>query len=434
MLWQRMFIVSLVMGTLVAGAHSQNVVSTPGAVLLSFQAHKLYQEQKFAESAQLYGRAIDLGIKNSDYIYNAACAASLSGDVPGAFKYLNRAISSGYRNPDNMKADADLVALHTDPRWPDLLRRAAQNQQRWLDQHRDPEKAALVTSDIPAFWKVFDQLDSAKNPEELFNTEYFDAGSVGLQDFVASRIGSAKDLLATIRSTHGYYSSARNSTLQIASMEPRIRASFRRLKELYPDAVFPDTYFVIGKMNSGGTNSNNGLLIGAEMHARTANTPFDELSDWLKGVLRPVEDIPRIVSHELIHAQQKNHGNKLLDQVIHEGSADFVGEIIWGGRLDMPYMHYGCAHEAELWREFQQNLNRTETKGWLYEGSSADRVADLGYFLGYRISQAYYEQAKDKKQAIAGILQVSDFNEFLKTSGYGDHWIAGHSAMGGCSK
>ena len=306
MLWLRMVILSLITGAVIACAQSHESPTEPDVVALSRQAYKLYQEKKFAQSVQLYRRAIDLGIKDPGSIYNAACATALSGDLPGSLKYLNRAISSGYKDADNMKLDADLMALHPDPRWPKLLQRTSQNQQRWLDQHRDPEKAALVTSDIPAFWKVFDQLDNTKHPEVLLNTEYFNAGSVGLQDFVESRIRSAEDLLASIRSSHKYYESARDSTLRIASMEPGIRASFRRLKELYPDAVFPDTYFVVGRMSTGGTTSNNGLLIGAEMYARTANTPLDELSDWLKGALVPVEDIPRIVSHELIHAQQKS--------------------------------------------------------------------------------------------------------------------------------
>jgi hypothetical protein len=422
-------VLGLAAAVTVAGAQSHSVQSDSlGSVALSRQAYKLYQEKQFAKSAQLYRQAVDLGLKDSGNIYNAACALALSGDLPGSLTYLSRAMAAGFRDPDHMKVDADLAALHTDPRWPDLLQRAVQNQQRWLEQHRDPEKVALVTSDIPAFWKVFDRLDRVKNPEALVDSEYFDAGSVGLQDFVASRIGSAQELLVVVRARRKYYSSARESTLRIATMEPAIRAGFRRLKELYPDAIFPDTYFVIGKMNSGGTTSSNGLLIGAEMHARTATTPVDELSDWLKGIVDPVEDIPRIVCHELIHVQQKESGKKLLDFAIHEGSADFIGEMIWGGKLDMPYMRYGRAHEAELWREFQQKMNATERTGWLYDGDSATRVADLGYFVGYRISQAYYEQAKDKKQAIADILTVSDFDSLLRASGYGDRWIAQHSA------
>ena len=50
-----------------------------GAVALSCQAHKLYDEKQFAQSAQLYRRAVELGIKSSDEIYYAACALARSG-------------------------------------------------------------------------------------------------------------------------------------------------------------------------------------------------------------------------------------------------------------------------------------------------------------------------------------------------------------------
>ena len=47
-----------------------------------------------------------------------------------------------------------------------------------------------------------------------------------------------------------------------------------------------------------------------------------------------------------------------------------------------------------------------------------DRPADLGYYIGYKIAEAYYKNAADKKQAVKDILEIKDFNEFLKASKY----------------
>ncbi len=46
--------------------------------------------------------------------------------------------------------------------------------------------------------------------------------------------------------------------IDVAKAEPAIREAFRKLKDLYPEAVFPDVYFVIGRFNSGGTASRHG--------------------------------------------------------------------------------------------------------------------------------------------------------------------------------
>ena len=95
--------------------------------------------------------------------------------------------------------------------------------------------------------------------------------------------------------------SARDNTLKAADYEPAIRTSFARLKELYPDAVFPDVYFVIGRMNTGGTIGRNALVIGTEMYGLSESFPKDSLSAWHRAVLSSPDGIPAIVAHELIH-------------------------------------------------------------------------------------------------------------------------------------
>ena len=61
----------------------------------------------------------------------------------------------------------------------------------------------------------------------------------------------------------------------------------------------------------------------------------------------------------------------------------------------------------------------TDASNWLYQGDKAkDRPADLGYYIGYKICEAYYAHAVDKKQAIKDILEIKDFNQFLSASRY----------------
>ena len=93
----------------------------------------------------------------------------------------------------------------------------------------------------------------------------------------------------------------------------------------HPDAEFPDVYFLIGRMNSGGTTSDNGLLMGTEICGRTEKMPIDELSDYFRKVLKPIDEIPFIVVPELIHFQQKysTETTTLLSQSILERSSDF---------------------------------------------------------------------------------------------------------------
>ena len=53
------------------------------------------------------------------------------------------------------------------------------------------------------------------------------------------------------------------------------------------------------------------------------------------------------------------------------------------------------------------------------KSASSTRPADLGYYVGYKITQAYYTRQSDKRRALKDILQIGDFAKFLQASGYG---------------
>ena len=171
--------------------------------------------------------------------------------------------------------------------------------------------------------------------------------SVGVRDFIPGRIMSAEDLASYVRSHRAAYDSLHAGNADITRADPAIRAAFRRLKALYPPAVFPDIYFVIGRHNSGGTSTDHGLLIGAEMYP-------DPMA------------LPPIVSHELIHFQQHGPSRTLLEQSFNEGAADFLGEMISGAQINSAKQQYGLAHEAELWKEFSARFDDKNTSPWLY--------------------------------------------------------------------
>ena len=308
---------------------------------------------------------------------------------------------------------------------------AAQGASKPEKINHDPNAAKLVTADIDNFWRAYALASAASTPEQreqIYQREYLDKGTTGLKDFIEARIKSAKNLRLAIEKHPKYYASLKAVTPRLTRMEPAIRASLRRLKDLYSDAVFPDVYFLIGVMNSGGTTGDSGLLIGAEMLGKTEQTDMSEMNSWHQSVLGTVDELPGIVAHELIHYQQADEGTTLLGQAIHEGTADFVGEMISGQTINKHLRAYGDAHEAELWKEFSEKMNGKDLSHWLYEGDeSKDRPADLGYYMGSRIAEAYYERAVNKKQAIRDILLVKDYSALLRDSHYADKF-AGASA------
>lgn len=284
----------------------------------------------------------------------------------------------------------------------------------------NPDAAKIVMSDIEHFWKAYEKA-KPENDLIVYRDEYLKKGSVGLNEFQRIRIGSSCGLVDVINAHPKYYASLRQSSAKVETYKPQMTAAFRKLKEIYPEAVFPDVYFVIGRMSSAGTLTDKGLLIGVDMFGKTDEKSLEEMNDWRKAVVAKIERIPVIVAHELIHYQQKNSpGNQtLLARSIGEGAADFVGELIAGGNIN-PHLHeYGNPLEKQLWLEFKKEMNGTDVSNWLYQGEKAkDKPADLGYYMGYKIAESYYKNSADKKQAVKEILEIKDFQKFLADSKY----------------
>lgn len=265
----------------------------------------------------------------------------------------------------------------------------------------DPDSAIFLTQDIDRFWKAFDAFkkDTTVNP---FQKDYLDVGSAGVQSFIRDRIRSADNLWKVAKRKSNDYEKVRATTLRMKEKEKQCRSAFYALKYWYPDASFPPVYFVIGAWNSGGTSTEEGLMIGAEKQT-------------------DVDNVPYIVAHELIHFQQKHWPQEptLLQQSILEGAADFLGELISGGNINTVAMHYGDAHEEALCREFVARMDSTNYKDWLYGVTKKDdRPNDLGYWIGYRITEQYFKNAANKHQAVREILNITDFKAFLKQSGF----------------
>jgi uncharacterized protein YjaZ len=97
--------------------------------------------------------------------------------------------------------------------------------------------------------------------------------------------------------------------------------------------------------------------------------------------------------------------------------------LISGKSSNPDLLVWGDAHQADLWAPFIRDNEKGDWGVWLYDGNKAKARGmpkDMGYYIGYKISEAYYKQAADKKQAIKDILEIKEIQQFLKKSGYSD--------------
>jgi uncharacterized protein YjaZ len=180
-------------------------------------------------------------------------------------------------------------------------------------------------------------------------------------------------------------------------------------------------------MNTGGTISNNFVLIGTEIITSTKQMDLSEFEhNEYRKIFEGSEDlqtkIKNIVAHECVHTQQAKtidpDGIKceLLQRVLREGSADFIAELV-SGNLKMN--EYGEKNEKQIWTDFKNELCNEDSNNWLYNSSTIkDKPADLGYFVGYKIAKEYYINTQNKKQAVNDIIEITNPIKFLELSKY----------------
>ena len=249
----------------------------------------------------------------------------------------------------------------------------------------------LVTSDIENFWKAYDASQPG-NREEAFQKLYLDAGSPGLKDFVKLRISSAQALAAAVDKQYPkFYASVRPYTLRVESQRAAILKSLDRFRELYPEADFPPVYFLIGRLTSGGTTSDRGLLIGTEVNSLGPDVDVSEIDPPFRLAMGPVDRLPLIVVHELTHTQSREPNipgvGGLLGGCVREGAADFMTELVAGSSINAHVKEWAEPRREELFQRLAKDraANKDDYSKWMYNYSRVtNEPADLGILIGAR--------------------------------------------------
>lgn len=294
----------------------------------------------------------------------------------------------------------------------------------------DPAQAQLVTEDVDRYWRAYEAGGRAGSTA-AFQQRYLDSATAGLQDFIGLRQLTATSLVQVAAAYPSYLEAVRGwwrTTPDRNTVLNTIRANYATLKSRYPEAIFPPVTVLVGRYSTGGTVSGRGLLIGLEFFGRDAQAPLGELNAFARDNQKSwMRDLPPLVAHEHTHflsgragSTSGRSGATLLARSLNEGVAEFIGELASGEPTYLRFFRVWQANEAAYFAEFLREKDGTDISRWLYnQGSTTGgRPGDLGYFIGYRIAQAYYARATDKAQAIRELIALRDPAALLAQSGY----------------
>lgn len=278
----------------------------------------------------------------------------------------------------------------------------------------DRKPAPIIeTSDVDRFYALYDARDGQPSADEL--QAYIDEGTEGLRVLAERRRVTGERIAQAIADRPELYENARECTEALPAATLRLDDALERLVELYPAARAPAVTIAIGRGRPVGIGyRETGVQIGLEALCAAEFLNPD------------VEDrFVHVIAHEYIHIQQSEEladrvaGDvpTVLDISISEGVAEFVGEMISGDIAYGSLRGDVAGREAEIEWAFLSDKDKTDLSDWVFN-STPEKPGDLGYWVGYRIAKAYYHNAKDKEQAVIDMLELTDPNAFLETSGW----------------
>lgn len=274
----------------------------------------------------------------------------------------------------------------------------------------------IFTSDIDNFWTAYDSIQKTTNHSKklsFINNLYIKKGTKGLHAFMKARDYNDSLYVKLINKYPKFWNSIRANTLTIKNKTSELNKVVKNLKKLYPELKDAEMYFTIGGLRSGGTVTDNMVLVGAEIATGTPDVDMSEFKrDWLKKVFakQSLDNIVYLNIHEYVHTQQKGGKTRVLNHSIKEGACDFIAELALQKPIETQYLSYGRSHKEEIKELFKKEMFSKKFSNWLYNGSKKGESADLGYYVGYEICKSYYENTKNKSQAIKDIIEL-DYND-----------------------
>lgn len=291
----------------------------------------------------------------------------------------------------------------------------------------------IVTADIDNFWAAYDKIVTTKdNAEQLeyLNKLFVEKGTPGLEGIMKARRYTPQEYVDAINKYPLFWKSIRENTLKAKGFAREIESGVGNLQKLYPELKPANVYFTIGVFRTGGTTIENNVLIGSEISLADKNTDvskFPESLNNLKGFMAssPINGLVFTNVHEFVHTQQKTTVcDNLLGQSVMEGVAEFLAVKAMKIPSTTPAIEFGKNNERRVKEVFAKEMFNPWNGFWLYSNAKNEfNTRDLGYYVGYAITERYYEKAKDKKLAVKEMIEL-DYNnqallgKYVDKSGY----------------
>ncbi|MCP9764137.1 DUF2268 domain-containing protein [Lacihabitans soyangensis] len=308
----------------------------------------------------------------------------------------------------------------------------------------------LITTDLENFGEMYGQLPTAKTTEDTLNlirANLLAKGSATFKEYIQlkeslNNYKIEEEFLNKLRLYPKYYASVLRQSEVFKSKEiiQRINAAYGKLLKIYPEAKIKPNVICIGIMDDGGKSFESGQYVGLELFTCNSFADTTEvvettgLIDYLKAGSFDINRMDELIVHELVHLSQFKGNDEFLKTfkgtiqyipLLGEGGAAFIADLVFDfkatigpGTFNAIQYKYCEENKDRLWQDYKNLTDMSKISDYFYKNTDLYPVRSVGYYLGYQVCKQYYEKAKNKKQAIKDIIEVTDYDGLVRKSGF----------------
>jgi hypothetical protein len=273
----------------------------------------------------------------------------------------------------------------------------------------------IVLDDVRHFVLAHERLAASPDTLRILQEEYLDRGTPGLLDFREKFPFTVEELREAIRTNPADYEGLAGRLAWLESTRGSLVQAADSLTRLSARGSTLPVYLVVGAHNDVASGSKAGALVSVEV-----------------GAVRPEKtNLHPLVVHELTHVHQfstigmeryqtiYNERKTLLAITLREGIADFLAGMVTGRTTQERAREFVSENRSRMWEAFVADMCGEETGDWMWvRPRDPSQPSYVAYAMGAEIAEAYYARAPDKRSAVAAMIAIDDYAEFLSASGY----------------
>lgn len=208
---------------------------------------------------------------------------------------------------------------------------------------------------------------------------------------------------------------------QLYTLKDSILYFCNKAQQLYKGKKLNDIYFMISSWNQGGTVVPSGLSIGIQYFCGYDSLNVSEIEKIRASNISARDKLIPVIIHEQIHQWRKyNNTQYVYEACMREGNCDFVAYLVTGQyvAVNKRWTYFESIRDSIKQVFKNEYAEKRNANDWVSIESKKFNFGAAGYYVGFKICEAFYNKAKNKKKAIRQIIEMNNPEYILNASNF----------------